>query len=237
MNKAVKLSSKKDVANWKLSTAIAALLSRNIVIPSSSIQINNNIQNGVDISEETILSAYSTCVGDNLSLMKQIDRLAYLRYELLSLLEILPQNKIEDSLHALIEKTLYIIPEIDSGFVHCESLLRSSIHRLLPKEQLLVKTSLYSNSLRLRKGELSNHVFHLVKLGRTTANPEDRLMFEILIENQIALIHKLVDGFEGKTNVLAKRILKVAHWQPKDLEEALKIHLEIRELLLMPFLQ
>ena len=167
------------VARWKLSTAIAVLISTNTIVPVIPLQLNIKVKGGTsDVSEETLLSAYKVCCAANLGLVKQIDRLGYLRFELLSLLELAQNNETDDHTVAVIVKGLAHTPLEEAGFIQCEIELRQAIHLLMPDEQHLAKINLYSKTLRVRKGELSNHIFHLIKLGRSFPDAKDRMMVE-----------------------------------------------------------
>ena len=224
--KASQIFPKNNVADWKLTTAIAALVADKISVPAIPSQLNGNLQLGAEVSEETVLSAYLVCCAGDKSLQKQIDRLGFLRYELLNLLELMKDSESDAVTVQGIIDALNIVPKTERECIQCEVFLRQAIHRLMPDEEQIAKVNLYSKALRIKKGELSNHVFHLVKLGRSLLAAKDRQLIEKLIGNQLVLLSVLADNMHTFGKPLEKKILKAAHWQPKDLETAKSIYNE-----------
>ena len=229
---------KYNVLCWKLHVAIASLLAVKLYPPIMAVKINSDILQGHSVDEAMVSSAYENCCSKDKMLFKNINRLAYLRYELLLLAEYNKKVSIAaETLNAIIN-VLNIIPVSYREYDQCEIGLRKILHALLPNELAIAKVNLVSKALHVVKGELSNHVFNLVKLGRTCEDPDERCYIEQLIANQLFLLEQLPlterrypgityhnrdTDIKTKTMALEKKLLKVIHWSPATLPDVKKL--------------
>jgi len=229
------------VAIWKLDTALATIRKQGGSIPAVADDLNNKLQKGNEVPMDLVTSAYQACcVPDDKSLKdsklyKDINRLGYLRYELLSLLALFKEKDEEYQNPSNCVDALDYTPRSHKAYVTCEIKLRIAIHSLLPEEFDIADKAIFEKTLKIGKGKVSNHAFTLIKIGRTIQDDKEKFLVCDLLKNQLKLIERLAESFQpGKEKFIdkvEKRILKAAHWQPDSFAKAKELYSETKELI------
>lgn len=222
-----------NVVKWKLDAAISSLQDSKHKVPSTAIQFCNSIKAGKEIQEELLQAAYAACAPVGKRLHRVIDRLGYLRKELLILVDLYKDKQIDTNVVNSITDALMFIPSDPQSFSVCEVYLRKSLSLVMPEELKIADTALFSKALKVEKGTVSNQVFNIVRLGRTSTNEDDRRMILELIKNQNMLMNVLynADGHTPLPEKAFNKVLRVVHWQPRDIPGALELYLESKEII------
>jgi hypothetical protein len=217
---------KKNLAVWKLSTAIAILKSKNSIVPklAASLLLNDKKE---DISDSRIVlleSAFTNCLNGELNTDKKlIERIGYLKYEIFKLLEANNQEKLSRSSVADLIGYLQIYPITETDFVYLEIKLLLAISMLTDGSLIIAEKAIKNNLLRIKKNRVSNKIFLLIKLARrqSVVHIEDKQIILELIRNQDLLLKQLSRyTYKELDNKSIKETLKVVHWQPCDMETA-----------------
>lgn len=222
-----------NTAIWKLNTAVANIKAVNIRLPTMVADIHAKVNNGKTVPETMVLSAYKHCFTDQVnrvypSLPKLIARLGFIRFELLSLLDVIGGHETHQSVLDTITGSLEMIPTMQT-MAECEIRLAGIIHSLTYEELTIAKQQMYSNELYIKRGTVSNHVFTMIKLGResVTKNKQRGIVLK-LIENQLLLWREL--AYIGKKSPvspkLEKELLQTAHWVPQSITEAEELYIK-----------
>ncbi len=215
---------KMNVAIWKFNSLIQLMNIKGTLVPSMALAVHaglafNNHTHDID----TINSTYASCANKVPALGKQLNRLAYLRYELLTLMDYYKNIETNNEEIKEINDLLNIYPITDVLMLKLEVGLIAKIHRFTASGVELSKLAIHDKKIKFTTGQLSNKIFSMIKLGRELKSQEDKNIIIDLIVCQYTLLQLMVYLISVNNinhSVPYTKIMKIIHWQPKDIDEA-----------------